>query len=85
MLGEAVLRLKLVVEGIEDGGELVPVDAKGVPAGFPDAFVPGEVGERTRGTGVGGDVWDGKVGEDVDVEVDGETADELKGGIALGP
>ena len=41
LLGETILRLEVVVEGVEDAGEFVGVNTKGLPAGLPDTFVLG--------------------------------------------
>ena len=77
---ECVLHFCLLLEGVEDGAEMEAVYAKGKPSCLPDAFVAGEASESTRAAGVGGDVRDGEVGEDGDVDVDGETADDLERG-----
>ena len=78
---KAVLYLLLLVESIEDVDELVFLYAKGFPAGLPYAFVLCEICESAGGTGIRGNVWDGEIGEDMDMEIDREATDELEGGV----
>ena len=80
---KAVLYLLLLVESVEDVDELVFLYAKGFPAGLPYAFVLCEICESAGGTGIGGDVWDSEIGEDMDMKIDGEAADELKWSVAF--
>jgi hypothetical protein len=65
----------LCVEFIKDRSEIEGLDAQCAPFLFPDAIVCCETGSCTGSKGVGWDGRDGEVGEEEEVEVDGETAD----------